>query len=901
MSVGAPIPPRDVSHYDPRKRGARCDICPLSGSAYVPPLPPESGDKPRFILVGEGPGHKEVLRREPFVGATGELLNDALTEVGLRRSDAFITNAALCKPETDKEAERSAECCAPRLLKELAQLDVDIPIVTLGKAATRSVLGVKSILLARGFVWTARDLAGPISGAEAALRKADRGKKPEKVVEARLRLDGLYQRHKLAGRTILPTLHPTFAFIHNEAWAPIFHVDLERAARWIRGELTHEKLADRIDLVKSVTELRKRKDTFIVTENVADIAKVSKLLGPEIACDIETERINPISPLIAQILCVQLSDGDRSLVIGPWKKEIHAPALTEFLAGRTVVFHNGYNFDHPALERDGVSLAKVKLEDTLVAHHSFASHYPQKLDHVVATFLDSSPWKIRFGVRGAEEKGLAPTHVEDNELYLYGASDAVLTIRAWRAMQSDLEPERQVYEHDKLLGVQGKMLQVVGFRVDRNRRRLLSKKLKLRAAYLKGRMRSIAHKPNFQPSRLGEVRRILFGTLKAPMLNPTATGLASTSNATLEVIRTGGAGTARRGPADTVETGGPINNETKQTRAGLFAEAILRWRVAEKIRSTYINAVSVHADGRAHYNWRPYGTVSGRYSCRLQSCPRWSTAVEDRAREMYLASVGCVLLYFDLSQAEARMAANLSGDENFIATCKGDVHTGNAKILFPQEDALEMLTRDPKGKHCPQHGEGAQAGAACNCGKPYRDIAKNAGFAVAYLAEAATVFAYLRAHGFPVELDDVETMLSALKASYRGYYEYVAENVAFCEREGFLRTAMSGRIRWFGFHPKPQEIANFPIQSGIADVMNSRLLRLQGQLAEVAPGVRLVAQVHDAAIFDAPLADVDTVKGLIVKTWDEPVRIERSVVCREAREFLLPAEIKVGKRWSDFG
>ncbi len=890
---GAPIPPRDISYYgDPRNHGARCEICPLAGQTFVPAAPNEK--KLRLVIVGEGPGRREVLRRVPFVGITGEMLNEELSDVNLDRETAWVSNATMCMPENDQDAARAAECCAPRLLQELAALPRAAPILTLGKAATRSVLGIKSILLARGFVWTARDLETSIGSAEAALRKAGRGSKKEAVVEAKLRLDTLRARHALAGRTVLPMLHPTFAFIHNEAWSPIFHIDLDRAARWIRGELTGEMLADRIERVGSIAELRRRKDVFLVTDSVDEIRKASKILGKEIGCDIETERLKPLSPLLARILCVQISDGDRSIVIGPWDQRIHARPLTEFLKGRVVVFHNGYNFDHPALERDGVSLDEVKLEDTLVAHHAFASQYPQKLDHVVATFTDSSPWKIRFGVRGAEEKGLAPLHSDAEELFLYGATDAVVTIKAWRAMQKDLEPERAVYEHDKLLGVQGKDMQVIGFRVDRKRRRLLSHGLKLRAASLKGRMRHLAHRPNFVPSRLGEVRRVLFGVLKAPMLNPTKTGLASTSNATLEQIRTQGVGTLRRGPADTMGASGPIKNETKQTRAGRFAEALLRWRVTEKVKSTYVDSVQIHSDGRAHYNWRPYGTNSGRFSCRLQSCPRWSTAIEDRPREMYVASPGCELVYFDLSQAEMRFAAALSGDPNFIETCKGDVHTGNARILFP--DAHEMLDRDPKGKHCPRHGDHPLSGSGCNCGKPFRDVSKNCGFAVSYLAEAATVFAYLRAHGFPVELDDVEEMLNRLKSSYKRYYEYVAENVDFVEKNGYLRTAIMGRIRWFGFHPKPQEIANYPVQSGIADVMNTHLLELQKTLPRE---IELVAQIHDAAVFNTPRNLVELVKQSILDCWKTPVHLPVSVVCREARDMLLPAEIKVGHRWSE--
>lgn len=842
-------------------------------------------------------------------GMTGEILDGELEAGGIDRETAHVTNAALCLAHTDKDNERAAECCAPRLLKELAELDLKVPILTLGKAATRSVLGIRSILLARGFVWTAReDISKSIKGLEALLRKLEKGKdkrKAEKLEEGALRLATLEGRDLLGGRTVFPMLHPTFAFIHNETWAPIFRIDMDRAARWLRGVLTHEMLADRIERVKSLKELRATRRSFIITEDPEIIRRTSKILGKEVGVDIETERAKPLSPLTVKILCVQISDGERGLVIAPWDATKHAAVLSEFLKGRTAVFHNGWNFDMPALERpgEGVSFEGVTLEDTLVAHHAFASCFPQKLDHVVATFLDSSPWKVRFGVRSAEEKGLAPPHADEDDLYVYGASDAQLTILAWHAMQKDLELERAVYTHDKELGWQGKELQVAGVLIDRERQRELSTKLKARAAALKGRMRRLARRPNFQPSKLGDVRHVLFRVLKAPMLNPTATGLASTSNATLEVIRTGG------------DTGsGDVKNETRATKAAQFAEALLAWRVAGKVKSTYVDALQVHPDGRVHYTWRPYGTVSGRFSCRMQSNPRWSTAIEERTREQYIAPPDHYLFYFDLAQAEARFAANLSGDEAFIKNTLKDVHTGNALILFTEPDQQERLLRDPKGASCPRHAEGGDAKLKCNCGKPQRDIAKNAGFAVTYLAGADKVFAHLRANGFPVDFENVELMLGNLKTQYWRYYEYVAENVAFCQKNGYLRTAVIGRIRWFGFNPKPNEISNYPVQSGIADVMNERLLRLQRQAAIACPGTRLVAQVHDAAIFEVHKRYVEwstDAKGkkkavgpmaaLVEATWAEPVRLKPSIVCREEREFLLPADIKVADRWSAFG
>ena len=87
----------------------------------------------------------------------------------------------------------------------------------------------------------------------------------------------------------------------------------------------------------------------------------------------------------------------------------------------------------------------------------------------------------------------------------------------------------------------------------------------------------------------------------------------------------------------------------------------------------------------------------------------------DRVRECYIPKPGYVIVYFDLAQAEARFAANLSCDKKFIAACAGDVHAGNAKVIFPDEAAKGWLD-----------GKEAKEGK----GKPFRDVVRDAARAV---------------------------------------------------------------------------------------------------------------------------------------------------------------------------
>jgi DNA polymerase-1 len=300
---------------------------------------------------------------------------------------------------------------------------------------------------------------------------------------------------------------------------------------------------------------------------------------------------------------------------------------------------------------------------------------------------------------------------------------------------------------------------------------------------------------------------------------------------------------------------------------------------------------------RTHFNWRSYGTASGRYSSRIQSCPRAEylldpqtkekfIVLETRMRELYVAPPGYKLVYFDLSQAELRFAAYLSGDETFIKACEsGDVHTAMAKLLFPAD--AELIGRDPKG-----------------AGKPFRDVEKNCIFGCIYYAEAGTLFAFVRSKGLPVEMRDVVQLQEMVRDTCSGYFKYVEGNKRWVDKHGYLRCALSGRISWLGWHAGFPDVANRPIQGGIASLMNVRLPKIWHALPR---GAAVVKQVHDAAIMEVPDRHVDQVCELVDKTWEEPVIIPANgwgsslKIEDGARSFRMPIDRKVGQRWSDFG
>jgi DNA polymerase I-like protein with 3'-5' exonuclease and polymerase domains len=220
-----------------------------------------------------------------------------------------------------------------------------------------------------------------------------------------------------------------------------------------------------------------------------------------------------------------------------------------------------------------------------------------------------------------------------------------------------------------------------------------------------------------------------------------------------------------------------------------------------------------------------------------------------------------------------RFAAHISGDPVFIESCSRDIHTANACILFP--DGAELIRSDPKGK-----------------GARFRDIAKTCGFAVAYGAEAAKIFATLRSKGFDVSMDDVETMLDNLKSSYRVFYGWANGQVEFTRKHGFLRIPFSNRIRWVGHFAKPNLAFNTPIQGGVAGVMNKRLLLLEKRKTR---GAKLIKYHYDAAIYETPVGECADMNRIIKEVWAEPIRVESNGI-----SFVQPIDFKIGDRDSDF-
>ena len=99
-----------------------------------------------LMFVGEGPGADEDAQGEPFVGRAGQLLNNMIKAMGLRREDVYIANIVKCRPPGNRTPETDeCETCSPFLMRQIATIKPKV-IVALGATAAKNLLAISSSL-----------------------------------------------------------------------------------------------------------------------------------------------------------------------------------------------------------------------------------------------------------------------------------------------------------------------------------------------------------------------------------------------------------------------------------------------------------------------------------------------------------------------------------------------------------------------------------------------------------------------------------------------------------------------------------------------------------------------------------------------------------------------------------
>jgi DNA polymerase len=97
-----------------------------------------------LMFVGEGPGADEDEQGEPFVGRSGQLLNNMIKAMGIRREDVYIANVVKCRPPGNRAPERDeSETCSPFLMRQIAAIRPKV-VVALGAVSAKNLLAINA-------------------------------------------------------------------------------------------------------------------------------------------------------------------------------------------------------------------------------------------------------------------------------------------------------------------------------------------------------------------------------------------------------------------------------------------------------------------------------------------------------------------------------------------------------------------------------------------------------------------------------------------------------------------------------------------------------------------------------------------------------------------------------------
>lgn len=525
-------------------------------------------------------------------------------------------------------------------------------------------------------------------------------------------------------------------------------------------------------------------------------------------------------------------------------------ALLQDLFNTTTICWIGHNikYDLLVLHYHGIRL-KGSLYDTLLAHYVIAPEGKRSMDLLSAQYLGYQPVSIETLI-GKKGKGqLSMRDVAMEAVKEYAAEDADITLQLKHTLDPQLDTlqVRAVYEQAEapLLPVLTDM-EIEGVGIDVDFLNNYSKELAIEIKATEEKVHAAAGVPfNLaSPKQLGEV---LFDIMKLdPSAKKTKTGQYATGEDVL----------------------------LKLQHKHEIVDAILIHRELSKLKNTYVDALPllIHpVSKRLHTSFNQAVAVTGRLSSNnpnLQNIPIRT----ERGREIRKAFVSrnadwCIVSA-DYSQIELRIIAALSGDASMIQAFKDqkDIHIATAAKVYGVEEAA--VTKD------------------------MRRNAKAVNFGIIYGQSAFGL-----AENLGISRTEAKTIIENYFAQYPAIKTYMDANVQFAKQHGYVATIL-GRKRWLAdINSSNQTVRGFaernainaPIQGSAADMIKLAMIEVDKQLRAQQLKSKMVLQVHDELVFDAPKEEVDTLKTLITQAMSAAMLLPNEVP--------VLVETGVGNNW----
>ncbi|MEZ4450453.1 MAG: DNA polymerase I [Nannocystaceae bacterium] len=498
-----------------------------------------------------------------------------------------------------------------------------------------------------------------------------------------------------------------------------------------------------------------------------------------------------------------------------------------------------------ALRRQDVELAGV-VGDTLL--ESFlvdpTKLIPHRIDQVIKEYLRRTVPPVKRAVSGKGDKALAD--LEAAAFAAWASKHAVAIAEAWPKIRARVVEDGQLKYLEEvelpLSWVLGAM-ELDGIAVDPASLNTMGQEFRERLAGYEAKIHEIAGR-KFNIASTKQLGAVLFDELGLPVIKKNKSGYST--------------------DAEVLERLAPKHE---------IAHLLLEHRRLAKLINTYTDVLQAAVDprdGRIHATFQQTVSATGRLITTdpdLQRTPV-KTPEGRRIRQTFVAAPGKRLISADWSQIELRLLAHVSHDALLVeAFSKGlDVHRRTAAQIF---------------------GCGVDEVSA-----EQRATGKLVNFATIY-GQGATALAQI----LGVARKDAQGYIDAYFAAYAGVRTWLDAAIEGARERGYVTTLM-GRRRYipelssksvtdraFG----ERVAANTPIQGSAAELCKLAMLAIDRRLREAKIQARMLLQIHDELVFEAPIAEVDAVCAIAREEMERAFPLDVPLV----------VDVGVGETWGD--
>ncbi|MBK5955985.1 DNA polymerase I, partial [Rhodospirillum rubrum] len=447
------------------------------------------------------------------------------------------------------------------------------------------------------------------------------------------------------------------------------------------------------------------------------------------------------------------------------------------------------------------------------------------MDELARLHLGHEPIAFK-SVAGTGKSQKSFKHVQLAPATQYAAEDADVTLRLWRVLKPRLAREglSTVYETlERPMPTVLADMELAGVRVDPDRLKRLSSEFGLRMAELEQQAHEIAGRP-FNVGSPRQIGEILFGELNLPGGKKTASGQWGTDASVLEELA--------------------LTHD--------LPRAILDWRQLSKLKGTYTDALTAAADprtDRVHTSYQLAAASTGRLASsdpNLQNIPiRTETGRE--IRQAFIAAPGNVLISADYSQIELRLLAHIGDIPELKRAFKAglDIHAATASEMFG----------------VPVEGMPSET----------RRRAKAINFGIVYGISAFGLAAQLG-----IDQGEAGAYIKTYFERFPGIRGYMDRTKAEVRQAGFVSTVFGRRIHIPAIHSKSgaerqfgeRAAINAPIQGAAADIIRRAMIRMPAALTDAGLQTRMLLQVHDELVFEAPEAEAEAAIAVIKRVME---------------------------------